>query len=516
MEDRFGHDFSRVRVHTDTRAAASARAVSATAYTVGHDIVFANNQYRPATPDGGLLLAHELAHVVQQGSQSRVQRQLEIGAADDPHEHEADRAAELVMSEGRTSPQLTRGANSPAVGSLRRKTGGFFSGIGGFFSSIAHAIGGFSPEALQKYLRQLDEAQDIEGDPDSDDKARAIINAWKLGGSPYALTGARKALLIKELLDGPTLGDDEDAIMEVLERSYNFELSYLFGGGGITASELNDNVPHDPGSQLQDFYERRFDGGQSAVLQNKITPIGTPIGLGQGLPVPGNMLAEVEPLKGAAKGWNVACVLGLMCTQDKSVIDQLPKLTVKVMDQIDVDLWTFDGQKWSAKTVHPSGLNNAAKNLIGILRQKESCNSAAQTLFHEVRHQNQSPQTKQTRYTMEMDAYLETEKWAIARGLPEPPRKVSHRTTDSKTGVESPDEPAISGVVTEKYGGQTAVAGDEIVDHKEPNITVVKHPDDTKSDIQSVAGHKYLGDPPKALVNEETIAATEWQCPKKK
>lgn len=68
MEPRFGHDFGRVRVHNGARAAESARAVGARAYTVGNQIVFAANTYAPATHDGRGLLAHELAHTIQQRS----------------------------------------------------------------------------------------------------------------------------------------------------------------------------------------------------------------------------------------------------------------------------------------------------------------------------------------------------------------------------------------------------------------------------------------------------------------
>ena len=67
MEPRFGHDFSRVRVHSDVKAAESARAVNALAYTVGHDVVFSAGQYAPGTMLGKQLLVHELTHVVQQG-----------------------------------------------------------------------------------------------------------------------------------------------------------------------------------------------------------------------------------------------------------------------------------------------------------------------------------------------------------------------------------------------------------------------------------------------------------------
>jgi hypothetical protein len=68
MEPRFGHDFSRVRVHTDAGAAASARAVNAAAYTVGADVVFRPGRYAPHTAEGRRLLAHELVHVVQAGA----------------------------------------------------------------------------------------------------------------------------------------------------------------------------------------------------------------------------------------------------------------------------------------------------------------------------------------------------------------------------------------------------------------------------------------------------------------
>ena len=71
MDCRFGHDFSRVRVHSGATAAQSARHVSASAYTVGHDIVFGANRFAPATHDGRRLLAHELTHVIQQSRSPR-------------------------------------------------------------------------------------------------------------------------------------------------------------------------------------------------------------------------------------------------------------------------------------------------------------------------------------------------------------------------------------------------------------------------------------------------------------
>jgi len=66
MESRIGFDFSKVRVHTDTRAAASARSLGAHAYTVGSSVVFGAGRYAPESTAGRKLLAHELTHVVQQ------------------------------------------------------------------------------------------------------------------------------------------------------------------------------------------------------------------------------------------------------------------------------------------------------------------------------------------------------------------------------------------------------------------------------------------------------------------
>jgi len=72
MEPRFGHDFSRVRVHSDGEAGQSCQAINALAYAVGDHVVFGQGRYQPATTAGRRLLSHELAHVVQQGSAPRL------------------------------------------------------------------------------------------------------------------------------------------------------------------------------------------------------------------------------------------------------------------------------------------------------------------------------------------------------------------------------------------------------------------------------------------------------------
>ena len=71
FESRVGHDFRNVRIHADARAAKSARAVNALAYTAEHHIVFGEGAYRPMPQVGRKLLAHELTHVVQQSERDQ-------------------------------------------------------------------------------------------------------------------------------------------------------------------------------------------------------------------------------------------------------------------------------------------------------------------------------------------------------------------------------------------------------------------------------------------------------------
>lgn len=94
FQPRFGHDFSHVRVHSDAKAAASAREVGALAYTVGTDLVFASGAYNPSSEAGRKLLAHELTHHVQQSAQ--ISRGAPACVSTHGAEAEADRNAERV------------------------------------------------------------------------------------------------------------------------------------------------------------------------------------------------------------------------------------------------------------------------------------------------------------------------------------------------------------------------------------------------------------------------------------
>ena len=136
MEARLGSDFSDVRVHTGDKAARSVAAVSATAYTVGSEVVFGQGSFDPASPAGRHRLAHELVHVQQQrqGPVSGIDRGGGVAISDpaDSFEREAEATAARVASgpppeapgdlrghhPGRPSVQLTGGRSVQRCGGM--------------------------------------------------------------------------------------------------------------------------------------------------------------------------------------------------------------------------------------------------------------------------------------------------------------------------------------------------------------------------------------------------------------
>lgn len=115
MEGRLGHDFSDVRVHDDSAAHDSAKAVNAHAYTVGSNVVFQRDKYDPGSDAGKTMLAHELTHVVQQRSGpvegTSAPGGIKVSDPSDRFEREASANAERVMA----GPAPTTAAVVPGV-----------------------------------------------------------------------------------------------------------------------------------------------------------------------------------------------------------------------------------------------------------------------------------------------------------------------------------------------------------------------------------------------------------------
>jgi len=222
MEDRLGFDFSNVRVHADAQAANSARAVGARAYTIGSDVVFGAGEYAPRSREGQRLIAHELTHVRQQAS---------------------------------APPMLQRW-------SLGDEIAGWFAGDT------------FDPKTLTKYLTDVGTSGKIEDHSDSDNKARAIVAAWKKDHTAFALNASLKALLIEEMRSGFCGDDDENAILDLLTTASDDELTAMFTTGGLSAKSLNSAIDFAENDKLMDFFATRFDGGYEGAKKNPVVKSG--------------------------------------------------------------------------------------------------------------------------------------------------------------------------------------------------------------------------------------------------
>ena len=235
MEARFGYDFSAVRVHDDARAAATAAELEAAAFTVGEDLVFGAGRFDPSSPAGRRLLAHELAHVIQQS---------------------------------RAAP----GGSGPIV--QRRNV---FESLG---ILLGISEGTWEDRELHEYLDAVVAAGRIEGSYDSDNKARAIVRRWKASTPGFDLLPQQKILLIREMLDGPTLGDDEECILDLLELSDASDLRAIFADGGIVLTNLESDINGDNRTRLDSFVANRFKDGRDAVLAGRIEVVGKTIPAG--------------------------------------------------------------------------------------------------------------------------------------------------------------------------------------------------------------------------------------------
>ena len=256
MEPRFGHDFSGVRVHTGSRAEESTQAVNAQAYTMGQHVVFGSGQYQPATETGNALLAHELSHVVQQeGVSHHAHSAKAISHPSDFAEKEADQVAGSVLR------NQTVTVNQPPSASMQMLTaeeglgiaGGVAAGtavLGGIAVGIAALAGAFDREdysetELNEYLEFLKKEKRIEGNRNSDNKARDVVRKKLHKDKDVRVRG----YLVDEMLTGVTGDPDEDAILTLLTDASPAERHAI--AEQVTYQKLYDKFD---GDQLDALY----------------------------------------------------------------------------------------------------------------------------------------------------------------------------------------------------------------------------------------------------------------------
>ncbi len=215
MEPRFGHDFSRVRVHSDDTAARSAAAVNATAYTVGQHIVLGGSAPSPDSREGRGLLAHELTHVLQQrNAVARSAEPIEIGQAGNTHERDAEALSRaVVIDRPVTAPDRSSGLRLQAS-----PLDSFVDTVADIFGFIPRLFGAawFTANELREYLDGLRQRHAIEDGIFSDNKARACVDRESEFG-PYDL--ATKTLLVREMTTGHVSFLDEGATITLLRRT---------------------------------------------------------------------------------------------------------------------------------------------------------------------------------------------------------------------------------------------------------------------------------------------------------
>lgn len=172
MEARFKHDFSGVRLHTDSEANASAKSIGALAYTYGQDIFFDASGFRPNTPHGLTLIAHELSHVVQQSQHPLpVNEALRVEPETSSAEVEADRLALAAVTPGPMNERptarsrgLNRGAGWAVLGGILGAALGAIALLAGPIGLIAIAAGA-AFGAWMGYSLSNDQTKDKRGTP---------------------------------------------------------------------------------------------------------------------------------------------------------------------------------------------------------------------------------------------------------------------------------------------------------------------------------------------------------------
>ena len=211
LEAHFGTDLGDVRVHTGSEAAKSATSLDALAYTSGRDIYFAPGMYAPASDSGRRLLAHEVAHVVEQGSgkeptiATKSASGVKIGAPDDILETEADQAAEDFISGA--PGELTdeeqrkkRESSAPVQRFIQQQDDG----------TTAPAPALPAADLNQQYQAALANARQTGNWQDAAEKLNGF-NREDIQGRLSQLTAQEVGYLHQGALDNPGLGPDSQA-----------------------------------------------------------------------------------------------------------------------------------------------------------------------------------------------------------------------------------------------------------------------------------------------------------------
>ena len=263
MERAFRTNLGEVRIHTDEAAAREAHAQNARAFAVGSHIAFGRDEYRPGSIVGDALLAHEVAHTLQQRGVDSPAAQSRTGS------QRLERDAHVAA--GGALASLWAGATALGSAMARMAFPRLRSGL-----ALARCAGErFTDEELKTYLDHIRE-HGPEGKLSSDNKARAVVREFRGGSGKFPLDDWLVLNLIKEMLGGAVLADDEAQIFELLRRSENDRLEYLFTKDRLTPKMVLQDIGGQSEADIKKFFELRFVGGMEAVEGDEVEARGKP------------------------------------------------------------------------------------------------------------------------------------------------------------------------------------------------------------------------------------------------
>jgi hypothetical protein len=144
--------------------------------------------------------------------------------------------------------------------------------------------GAFSEDELLRYLKHLDDHAAIEGDYDSDNKAREIVRRWRRNDPKFLLRTSQKQLILLELIDGPTLDDDEHAILELLRGSSDNDVRKMLataGGEGELKGEFHGSESDELDAFLEEWHRKPGNqpapaGGRRGTVREVVVDQDTP------------------------------------------------------------------------------------------------------------------------------------------------------------------------------------------------------------------------------------------------
>lgn len=563
MEPRFGRDFGNVRIHTNDQAAQSAQSINAQAYTFGHDVVFDAGQYMPQSTSGRRLLAHELAHVVQQQSDRGTTLARQVAGPLDfsllaERIHAAiagwgtdEEAVYRALQECRRDPALIAQLETEYL--LLYRT-----------SLEADIRDDFSGEELEYALQLLNRGRagspqaigvaptDAAGFEALARRIRAAVEG--IGTDEEAIFAALLPLnrdpgLIQSLADAYQRLFREDLRARIVDEMSGSELDYALSlwAATLTSPRLAGNPLFeqvlaaravirvgDSGPEVRRIQQLLIDLGHSLPVDGANGTFGAETETAvkafqsnQAPPLPDTGEIDARTIFALdrafpafalpifrASPWTMPCVLDILCPWNRHLVESvLPGFNIITFDSRSFPTETWDGSSWVGGTFSSGGFRRGTD--MGFLNTT-TCEAFAFTVYHEGWH-GQQPSGLTGVVEVERDAYIHSEQWSISLGIP------GQTFTDAATGsVEDlrriggagetvVDEAAAERLVRQEYGGVSAIPGERVLSRVGATEVRVRRADGTEYTRPASVGESVRG--PVTMTNQHAIDPADWDCP---